>query len=146
MGVRKKIAEPNGVFFITFTCARWLPLLQLTEGYDAVYKWFDYLKAQKHYIVAYVLMPSHVHVMIAFSDTRTAINTIAGNGKRFIAYDLVKRLEHQGKKEILEQLGSWVNKTELANTRVRSAVNCLILPGPNNAPPILPAVFLSQLV
>lgn len=112
MSVRKKIEVSNGVFFITFTCARWLPLLQLTDGFDAVYKWFDYLRTQKHHIVAYVLMPSHVHAMIAFSNTSTTINTIVGNGKRFIAYELIKRLDARGKEEVLAQLASWVNRTE----------------------------------
>ncbi|MEO7531886.1 MAG: hypothetical protein ABIS69_10755 [Sediminibacterium sp.] len=50
MSVRKKITEPNSVFFITFTYARWLHLFRLTNGYKAVYKWFDHLKAQGHCI------------------------------------------------------------------------------------------------
>ena len=31
-----------------------------------VYKWFDYLHSQNHAVVGYVIMPSHVHVMIDF--------------------------------------------------------------------------------
>ena len=112
MSVRKKIDEPNGVFFIRFTCACWLPLFELTDGYDAVYKWFNYLKEQKHHIIAYVIMPSHVHVMIAFSTTRISINTIVGNGKRFMAYELVKKPQALGNKTLLEEMASWVNTTE----------------------------------
>jgi REP element-mobilizing transposase RayT len=117
MSVRRKIWEPNGVFFITFTCARWVPLFQLTNGYSAVYTWFDYLKQQGHYIAGYVIMPNHVHALIAFSTGRTPINTIVANGKRFMAYDLVKRLKELGKNEVLEQLASWVNKTERLNNK-----------------------------
>lgn len=112
MPVRRTIHETNGVYFITFTCARWLPLFELTNGYDAVYQWFNYLKLQKHHIVGYVIMPSHVHVLIAFSTTRIPINMIVGNGKRFMAYYLVKQLQMQGKTDILEQLAGWVNKTQ----------------------------------
>jgi REP element-mobilizing transposase RayT len=112
MSVRKKITEPNGVFFITFTCARWLHLFRLTNGYKAVYKWFDYLKAQGHCITGYVIMSNHVHVMIGFRTSRTSINTLVANGKRFMAYELVKKLEVQGKKEMLELLASYVTKTE----------------------------------
>jgi REP element-mobilizing transposase RayT len=112
MSVRRKISESNGVFFITFTCARWLPLFELTNGYEAVYRWFDYLRQQGHYIVGYVIMPSHVHVIIAFSETRTPITTIVGNGKRFMAYDIVKRLQQQENTGILEQLSGWVNETQ----------------------------------
>lgn len=112
MSVRTKIGEHDGVFFITFTCARWKPLFQITDGYIVVYKWFDYLKKEGHYIVGYVIMPNHVHVLIAFSNSQTPITTIVANGKRFMAYELVRRLNELGKYEILEQLASWVNKTE----------------------------------
>ncbi|MES2330610.1 MAG: hypothetical protein V4539_23705 [Bacteroidota bacterium] len=112
MSVRKKITEPNGVFFITFTCARWLHLFRLTNGYDVVYKWFDHLKAQGHCIAGYVIMPSHVHVLIGFRTSRTSINTIIANGKRFMAYELVNKLEAQGNKEMLELLASYLTKTE----------------------------------
>jgi REP element-mobilizing transposase RayT len=118
MSVRRKITETNGVYFITFTCARWLPLFEMVNGYDAVYKWFDVLKQQGHHVAGYVIMPSHVHALIAFSETGTLINTIVANGKRFMAYDLVKRLAQQGNKEILEQMAGWVNKTDqLKNQR-----------------------------
>jgi REP element-mobilizing transposase RayT len=112
MSVRKKITEPSGVFFITFTCARWLPLFKMTNGYHVVYKWFDYLKGNGHHIVGYVIMPGHVHVLIAFSKTQTSINTIIGNGKRFMAYELVKLLQARNRKDILEQMQGWVNATE----------------------------------
>ena len=113
MSVRKKITEPNGVFFITFTCARWLHLFRLTNGYDAVYKWFDYLKAQGHCIAGYVIMSNHVHVLIGFRASQKAINTIIANGKRFMAYELVNKLEKQGNKEMLELLESYLTKTEI---------------------------------
>jgi REP element-mobilizing transposase RayT len=112
MSVRKKIIEPNGVFFITFTCAEWLPLFELADGYQAVYNWFDYLKSQGHHIAGYVIMPNHIHALIAFKTSRLSINSIVGNGKRFMAYELVKRLEALGKKELLAQLSSYVNATE----------------------------------
>lgn len=112
MSVRRKINETNGVYFITFTCARWLPLFEMVNGYDAVYKWFDVLKQQRHQVVGYVIMPNHVHALIAFSETGTLINTIVANGKRFMAYDLVKRLSQQNKTEILEEMAGWVNRTD----------------------------------
>jgi REP element-mobilizing transposase RayT len=35
-----------------------------TNSYDAVYKWFDYLKSKEHFIRGYVVMPNHLHVLI----------------------------------------------------------------------------------
>lgn len=102
MSVRRKITEPNGVFFITFTCVRWLPLFRITNGYDAVYKWFDFLKMKGHCIAGYVIMPNHVHVIIGFRKSQTSINTIITNGKRFMAYELINKLEALGETEILK--------------------------------------------
>lgn len=117
MSIGRKITEPNGIFFITFTCARWMPLFQIADGYAAVYRWFDCLKERRHYIAGYVIMPSHVHALIAFSTNSSSINTIIANGKRFMAYELVNRLKTQGKLDVLEQLASWVNTTERYKNR-----------------------------
>jgi hypothetical protein len=36
---------------------------------------------------------NHIHTLIGFRNTGKSINTIIGNGKRFMAYDIVKQLE-----------------------------------------------------
>ncbi len=112
MTVRHKITELSGIYFITFTCAKWVPLFEITNGYSAVYTWFDHLKSKGHHIIGYVIMPNHLHVVIAFKKTHQTINTIIGNGKRFIAYELVKQLKNLGRIDVLQQLSNWVNKTE----------------------------------
>ena len=112
MSVRQKIPFDSGLFFITFTCSHWLPLFELTSSYDLVYKWFDYLKQQGHYINAYVIMPNHIHAIIGFRKSNKSINEIIGDGKRFISYDIVKRLKEQNHTDILLQLSNHVNKTD----------------------------------
>jgi len=112
MPVRKSITETEGVYFITFTCTNWLPLFKICNAYHAVYKWFDHLIEQGHYIIGYVIMPSHVHAIIAFTNTGKSINTIVSNGKRFIAYDLVKRLKEMNSNLILNELNNDLNNTE----------------------------------
>lgn len=112
MSVRKQISENNGLYFITFTCARWLPLFQVINGYQLVYDWFNYLKANDNYIVGYVIMPEHVHAIIAFRQSAKSINTIIGNGKRFMAYGIVELLKQTNRNDILQQLSSWVNETD----------------------------------
>ena len=108
MGTRKVITESFGVFFITFTCANWLPLFQLTNAYASVYKWFDILKSKGHHIIGYVIMPNHLHVLIAFSNTSTPINYIIGNGKRFLGYQIIQKLTIQQENNLLEQLKKYV--------------------------------------
>ena len=104
MPVRKDIPHCEGLFFITFTCYRWQPLIDQTNSYDLVYGWFDYLKKQNHRIAGYVVMPNHLHALIDFSATAKRINTIIGNGKRFIAYEIIKRLQRAGKTDVLTAL------------------------------------------
>jgi REP element-mobilizing transposase RayT len=67
MPIRKTIQEKDGVYFITFTCARWLPLFKIVDSYNSVYRWFDILKKAGHYIIGFVIMPSHIHAIIAFN-------------------------------------------------------------------------------
>ena len=112
MTVRRRIYETGGVYFITLTCARWLPLFELTQGYDTVYQWFDYLKKKGNCIVAYVIMKNHLHVMIAFKYGSN-INLMVGNGKRFMAYSLVKKLQQKDCLDILHQLQKWGNPKQL---------------------------------
>lgn len=119
MPVRKAIAERDGVYFITITCARWLPLFKIVNGYDIAYNWFNYLKRSGDYIISYVIMPEHLHAVIAFRNTGKSINTIVGNGKRFMAYEIVSRLKQLNKTDVLEQMKGWVNNTD------KKEINCM---------------------
>ena len=112
MPVKRKVPNNHGIFFITFTCRQWLPLIDITTGYDLVYKWFEYLETNGHYIIGYVIMPNHLHVLIGFRSTGKDINTIIGNGKRFMAYGIAARLRQQNNVLILDQLKDGVNKSD----------------------------------
>jgi len=73
-------------------------------AYDTMYTWFDNLKTQGHYIIGYVIMHNHAHTIIAFSNTGKSINTVVSDGKRFIAYELVKRLKRQNRSLIFKRI------------------------------------------
>ncbi len=112
MAVDKQHISESGIYFVTFTNYKWLPLFDRTNGYDIVYKWFDYLKTKGHYISGYVIMPNHVHALIGFHPTDKSINTIVGNGKRFMAYDIVERLKESGNEELLSILSEGVTASD----------------------------------
>jgi len=112
MTVRRKLSFNDGIYFITFTCYNWLLLIELTNSYDAVYKQFDILKAEGHFIVGYVIMPNHIHVLVGFRNNGQNINNRVGTLKRFLAYELVKRLKAVGKLDILELMSGAVNDTD----------------------------------
>ena len=40
MSVRHLIPQHEGMYFITFTCYDWLPLFEITNGHNLVYKQF----------------------------------------------------------------------------------------------------------
>lgn len=112
VSTKRKITDSGGIYFITITCHEWLPLIELTKGYDVVYKWFDYLKQQGHYISGYVIMPNHLHALIAFLHSDKSINSIVGDGKRFMAYEIVKRLKANGHVDVLHKLTEAVSNRE----------------------------------
>jgi hypothetical protein len=65
-------------------------------------------------------MANHVHAIIAFSNTGKSINTIVSNGKRFIAYDLIQRLQRQNDHLMLNELSSSLNNTEVKEGKLHN--------------------------
>jgi len=57
-------------------------------------------------------MPNHVHALIGFRPAGKSINTIIGNGKRFIAYDIVKRLQEAKNTPLLKILSDGVSPSD----------------------------------
>ena len=118
MPVKQIIPYSYGTFFITFTCHQWLPLIDNVNGYELIYKWFDHLKSKGHYINGYIIMPNHIHVIISFIETSQSINTIIGNCKRFIAYEIIKRLEQNEEIILLQLLSNHVEEKRKANKKL----------------------------
>ena len=117
MPVKRSIPYNSGMFFITFTCHQWMSLIDKVNGYDIVYNWFDHLKEKGHFITGYVIMPNHVHALISFINAKQSINIIVGNGKRFMAYEIIQRLEVNREVALLQQLSAHVEVTRKANKK-----------------------------
>jgi len=77
-----------------------------------VYNWFNYLQQSGHYVVGYVIMPNHVHTVIAFRNTGKSINSIISNGKRFMAYEIIERLKQTEDYNTLKTLEAHVTVSE----------------------------------
>jgi REP element-mobilizing transposase RayT len=112
MTVKRTIHQSWGIYFITFTCTGWIPLFELTQSYDTVYKWFDVLQSSGHHVLGYVIMPNHLHVLVAFCQNEKGVNKIVSNGKRFMAYEIVKRLTQNNNTILLKQLSDAVTPAE----------------------------------
>ena len=102
MSIHTKI-DKEGIYFITFTCHSWLPLIELTNGYDIVYNFFKVLGSQNHTLLAYVIMPNHLHLLLHYKGGKN-LNMVIGNGKRFMAYEIVNRLEQKEEHAMLQRL------------------------------------------
>jgi len=80
-----------------------LHLFSLTNLYDVIYKWFNILINKGNELEVFVSMPNHLHLLIYVNENEN-INKLLANGKRFLAYEIVKRLALQKQHAILEQL------------------------------------------
>lgn len=98
------IVEKQSIYFITFTCHEWLPLIERSDGYGAVYKFFEVLKNKGHAVTGYVIMPNHIHLLLHYAGAEKNLNTLIGNGKRFMAYDMLAKLQTKEQQPLLLRL------------------------------------------
>ncbi len=69
-------------------------LFEQTRNYDLVYNWFNVLKKGKIEVIGFVIMPNHIHCILYLPESGFNQNKILSNGKRFIAYEIINRLEN----------------------------------------------------
>jgi REP element-mobilizing transposase RayT len=112
MSVKRIQTETEQTYFCSFTCLDWISLFEITLLYDEIYKWFNLLIKDNHQILGFVIMPNHIHLLIHLNRSEKLINTILANGKRFLAYEVVKRLEKQENSQLLKKLSSRVKQEE----------------------------------
>ncbi len=108
-----RLVTKAGIYFITFTNYQWRPLIKITDAFDLVYKWFDILREKGHCINAYVVMPNHLHLILFYAGGRQSLNTIVGNGKRFIAYEIINRLKALEESSLLKTLNRAVRDKDM---------------------------------
>jgi REP element-mobilizing transposase RayT len=79
-------------------------LFSITDFYDEIYKWFDIMVALSYHILGYVIMQNHLHYVIHAPRDKKSLNKRVGNGKRFMAYEIVERLKQRNYTDILKIL------------------------------------------
>ncbi len=113
MSVKFNHSDEYSMYFCSFTCFEWIPLFNITQSYDLVYKWFRILKDKNIVVLAFVIMPNHLHFILYFSRPGFRLNSIISNGKRFIAYEIVKRLKAAGELILLQHLNASLSLREI---------------------------------
>jgi hypothetical protein len=99
-------------YFCTITCYKWLKLFEITYLYDHIYQWFDLLKSEGCYTSGYVIMPNHIHILFFLSESKKSLNSIVGEGKRFMAYEIIKRLKIKNNQALLYELSENIATNE----------------------------------
>jgi len=90
----------------------------MAESYDSFYKWFRYLKTTHTDVLAYCIVPNHFHCILAADERASrSLSSILGNGKRFIAYDIIRKLQDSGYFKTLNYLSRSLNTTELTKNQ-----------------------------
>jgi REP element-mobilizing transposase RayT len=135
MPVRTKHSSDSSLYYITFTCFNWLPLFQLTSSYDMVYKWFEYLRTEKNIkTTAYVIMPNHLHCILFFPTADFSLNKIISNAKRFMAYEIIKRLKETNQADMLQQLKNAVTAKEKSKGQLHKVLKKALMLRPDSCP------------
>jgi len=115
MAIQYKHSNVYPMYYLTCTCYPWIPLFELTDSYDSVYRWFDYLQNKKiARVVAYVIMANHFHGILYFIQEKFDLNKIVSNAKRFMAYQIIQRQKATGRIDLLEYLSAGLTERELS--------------------------------
>ncbi len=120
MSTRQVHIDFDTFYFITFTCFQWISLFDIIDLYDFIYKCFDINKAKKIYNCGYVIMPNHLHKIVYTENDEDTINDIIGETKRFMAYEIVKRLKKSGRKDLLKIMHESVEPRDSAKGQLHN--------------------------
>ena len=115
MSIKTKHEITTPTWFITFTCFKWLPLFEITQSYNLVYNWLGFIREEYQVeTLAFVIMPNHVHLLLYCNNDQIALNKVISNGKRFMAYELVKRLIVGEESELLKLMSASCSEKDRA--------------------------------
>ena len=78
--------EKEAFYFVTFTCFKWLPLIEITSLYEYMKGWSNQLSKRGVKLSGYVIMPNHIHLLVYVEDSYRGLNIVIGEAKRFMAY------------------------------------------------------------
>ena len=83
---------------------------------------FNHLEQEKNIkTTGYVIMPNHLHAILFFPIADFSLNKIISNAKRFMAYEIIKRLQATNQKQILHQLENAVTAKEKDKGQIHKA-------------------------
>jgi REP element-mobilizing transposase RayT len=73
--------------------------------------------------LSFVIMPNHLHLLLHLRNDNINLNSLIGNGKRFMAYEIVKRLKDQNNGQMLSRLVEACSEKEKSKGQKHKAFN-----------------------
>ena len=71
-------------------------------------------------------MPNHVHLFV-YTNSEQTIDKIIGNGKRFMAYEIVERLEKLGRGDLLKLMSVRLVRQKGTETKSMKCLRLLLI-------------------
>jgi len=98
---RYKIYEPTHPHFVTCTILHWLPIFTRQESVDIILNSLKFLQKQDNLkLHAYVILENHLHMVLRSDDLQKSMESF----KKFTAREILKLLQRENAKTILDQL------------------------------------------
>lgn len=100
-----KIRDPYGVYFLTFTTVGWVDLFTRTECKNIIIDSLSYCMKNKGLdIYAYVIMGSHIHIIMRAEENTSGLSNIIRDFKKFTSKKLIDWIINSGKESRKEWL------------------------------------------
>ena len=86
-----KIRDQFGLYFLTFTVVGWVDLFTRKQCKDIIIDSFKYCQKHKGLeLCAYVIMPSHVHLIARATETSDGLSAVVRDMKKYTSKQLIK--------------------------------------------------------
>jgi putative transposase len=140
MSEKYKIQNPNGVYFCTMTVVDWIDAFTRKEYADTFIHAIRYYQKERGLVVhAWVIMPSHVHIIASTKDGKD-LSPIIRDLKKWTSTNIVKQIQ-----EIPESRREWMlHKFEWAGKFMQRIKNYKFWQDGNQPKECISVEFLRQ--
>ena len=100
---RHKYKEFN-CFFVTTSCINFMPIIDITNSYHTLEQSLSFLCLKyKVDILAYVIMPNHIHLILYFKE-ENKLSDYMRDLKKYTSVLMIKNIKEQGQYSLLRTL------------------------------------------
>ncbi|MEP2774213.1 MAG: transposase [Fulvivirga sp.] len=107
MGLRNRnLYKGEKCFFVTTTCIHWINFIEYSKSYEILENSLNYVSEKyKASILAYVIMPNHMHAVVYFNEDNR-LSDLMRDFKKFTSTMVRKGIDNLQFENLLERLRS----------------------------------------